>query len=105
MISDYGRQRIWPDQEFYRYPNQPTYIPNPQEEAEKIKKFKELLDKAAEMDKKAGQPNCEAPEKIEFIESLELRLLELEKQLKELKAAGKTLKKGKAPKKVIKKKK
>jgi hypothetical protein len=101
MISGWGQKQIWPPDSFYVYPQVPTFIPNIESEAEQIRVFKKLLDQAAEMDKVSGQAECEDPEKVKFVGKLLQRLEDLEKQVREMKLAGKEFIKNKERKKKI----
>jgi hypothetical protein len=40
---------------------------------EGVRVFEELVEKARQFDAKTGQPNCEDPKKIEFLDRIKLR--------------------------------
>lgn len=63
--------KIWPD----LTPAKPI---NPWSE-EKMRKLMELIEKAREMDKLMGEPDCEDPAKTAWMKQVEQRLKKLEK--------------------------
>ena len=71
-----------------------------------MEKFLELLDKAAEVDKVTGQPDCEDPEKVEWLKRVMKTIEDMEKKPKPKKDVKKPTKKAtkKATKKPVKKK-
>lgn len=93
-VGDWGRQQIWP-----QLPSVPDWqiyyqqLPLPDErdaqierlkkELEKYKKFQALMEAAKEMDAVAGTPDCESPEKTDWIKDLDERMKKVELRLSE----------------------
>jgi hypothetical protein len=83
-ISDWG-QKTWPEPAPYKF-NPWETSPIPKEDKpysgptkEEWEEFKKLLKQAAKVDEITGQPDCVDPEKQKWMESIEKRLDDLEK--------------------------
>lgn len=72
-ILDYGRHQ-WPTPNPWVYQPVQPLVPSPVDWS----KFKELLEKAAEFDRVAKQPDCEDPEKVKWFDTMEKRMKKLE---------------------------
>ncbi|HYF37784.1 MAG TPA: hypothetical protein VD994_20955 [Prosthecobacter sp.] len=97
MVNDWGRQQ-WPEWEkpWAPMPYDPVKK-KAEEDAQKMREFLELLEKAKKVDEVAGLPNCEDPAKAAFEQAVVQRLAAIEKMLKSL-APKKRKKKKKAGK-------
>jgi len=83
MVFDYGR-RVWPEP----YPAPPPFSPwpfpnvapspDPLPTKEEWEAFWELVEKARKFDELTGQPDCEDPQKSEWVKAIEARLDRLE---------------------------
>jgi len=84
MIMDHGGRR-WPNPApdaapavppipAWQFPPPPSPFPSEQE----IKEFRDLLEQAKKIDKVTGQPDCEDPEKTDWMEEMEKRVSALE---------------------------
>jgi hypothetical protein len=93
-VNDFGRNQ-WPEWEkTYPIPYDPT-VDRARADAEKMRLFLELLEKAKKVDTAAGLPNCEDPKKAAFETAVIERLAAVEAMLKKLTAGRKKKKTGK----------
>ena len=80
MIIDYGR-RTWGEPYEWR-PTEPYIIPQwPQPVKSDWDRLLDLIKKAKEIDEATGQPDCEDPKKVEWLEAMEKRMKALEDKL------------------------
>lgn len=83
-MGDYGRTVPLPNTQ----PWTPTPTPAPQPAVppwtrETFEMFKEMLELARKFDRESGQPDCDVPDKLDWMKEVERRLEELEKAKKE----------------------
>lgn len=69
-------QQIWPSPNTYT----PWYAQPPGPTPEQWAAFQELVEKARKFDELAGQPDCEDPQKTEWMRQIEERLAQLEER-------------------------
>lgn len=91
MVIDQGRDR-WPDPWRTHPPfrPEPPYVPpitlplsdKERQELEELRAWKKLLEAAKAYDKVTGQPDCEDPGKVPFVDDILKRLDALEKAAK-----------------------
>lgn len=77
-IGDYGRGVPWPNVPNQPPQPQPVYPQTPAWDRETFEMFKELLELGRKWDKQAGQPDCDVPDKLDWMEEVERRLKKLE---------------------------
>jgi hypothetical protein len=85
-IIDTG-MKTWPNPTNPEFvPWAPPVIPNTLPDImgipfEALRNWKELLEKAKKFDELTNQPNCESPEKVEYVNKLTDRLIEIGTEL------------------------
>lgn len=102
-IGDYGRKQYWPNpfDDWQKWPSvapvspaNPKVVPLPipdfpytptpvdwEKELQRMKEFQELIEKARKYDEMTNEPDCEDPQKTDWLKDLEARVEFLEKNL------------------------